>query len=358
MGYSLTGTVDQGYSGEGLTSTFRELKPGMVDAVFDGLAPLRWCLFAEPVNVCRGAQVELEAVLANEDVLLPGDYPVRIEVFGPGGGRVFVRETSFTVEKPENVPEPPFVLPVFCEKVRVDWAGGEYRLTATLLRGGAAAGREARFRVFDPADMPHPDCAVTLWGDDPGLAEWLRARGIACRGWSELGETGPALILAGAAPPAPGGAEAFGKLMTRVERGAAVVFLSPSVFADGEKASAWVPAADPGTFIHLPGGVYHKDDWAKPDPVFHGLPTGVLDYGTYREVVNTLVWTGSDTDADIIAGAIQAAPAYGAGTSLTRHRRGDGLFYINTLRIREVLESDPVAELLLRNLLMDAIRRL
>ena len=51
---------------------FRELKPGTMDALFDGWAPLRWCLFAEPVNVYRGTPVRLEAVLANEDVLAAG----------------------------------------------------------------------------------------------------------------------------------------------------------------------------------------------------------------------------------------------------------------------------------------------
>jgi hypothetical protein len=36
-----------------------------------GWAPLRWCLFAEPVHVYRESKVRLEAVLANEDVLPP-----------------------------------------------------------------------------------------------------------------------------------------------------------------------------------------------------------------------------------------------------------------------------------------------
>ena len=69
IGYSLTGTQDQGLSGEGLTTLFRELKPGTVDAMFDAWYPLRWCLFVEPVQVYRGRKAQLEAVLANEDML-------------------------------------------------------------------------------------------------------------------------------------------------------------------------------------------------------------------------------------------------------------------------------------------------
>lgn len=83
IGYSLTGTQDQGLTGEGLTTTFRELKPGTTDAMFEAFAPLRWCLFVEPVQVYRGGRVRFEAVLANEDQLRPDEYSARFQVFGP-----------------------------------------------------------------------------------------------------------------------------------------------------------------------------------------------------------------------------------------------------------------------------------
>ena len=59
VGYNLTGMNDHVSCGEGLTTTFRELKPGTVDAIFEGFAPLRLCLFAEPVNVYRGTRSPL-----------------------------------------------------------------------------------------------------------------------------------------------------------------------------------------------------------------------------------------------------------------------------------------------------------
>ena len=72
IGHSMTGTIDQGLSGEGLWTIFRELKPGTMDALAEGWAPLKWCLFAQPENVYCGAKVKLEAVLANEDALPAG----------------------------------------------------------------------------------------------------------------------------------------------------------------------------------------------------------------------------------------------------------------------------------------------
>ncbi|NQT14588.1 MAG: glycoside hydrolase family 2, partial [Planctomycetes bacterium] len=41
VGHSLTGAVDHVMCGEGLTTLFRELKPGTIDAMFDAWAPLR-----------------------------------------------------------------------------------------------------------------------------------------------------------------------------------------------------------------------------------------------------------------------------------------------------------------------------
>ncbi len=62
-----------------------EWKPATFDAVSDGWSPLRWCLFAEPLHGYAGREVTVEAVLANEDVLKPGEYPARFRVFGPSG---------------------------------------------------------------------------------------------------------------------------------------------------------------------------------------------------------------------------------------------------------------------------------
>jgi len=39
------------------------------------IGPLKWCLFAQPENVYRGAKVKHRGVLANEDAILPGIIP-------------------------------------------------------------------------------------------------------------------------------------------------------------------------------------------------------------------------------------------------------------------------------------------
>ena len=209
VGYSLTGTVDQGMSGEGLTTTFRELKPGTVDALFDGWAPLRWCLFVEPVHFYRGQTAHLEAVLANEDQLAAGEYPALFQVFGPNQAKVWEKRTKVTIAKPGGKSEPAFALPVLAEDVVLDGPAGQYRFVATFERGAAAAGGEVTFFVADRAQQPKVDADVVLWGKDPVLVKWLGDRGITMRP-NQPGEPKTReIILAGSRPPAPGGAEVF-----------------------------------------------------------------------------------------------------------------------------------------------------
>ena len=122
---------------EGVWTTFRELKPGTTDAIFDVWAPVRWCLFAEPLNVYRHAPVKLEAVLVNEDALKPGEYPVRLQVIGPNLTRVFDKTITVKIPDTQSGPEPPMVQAVFAEDITIDGPPGSYRFVATFeTRGG------------------------------------------------------------------------------------------------------------------------------------------------------------------------------------------------------------------------------
>ena len=346
VGHSLTGTVDQGWTGEGLTTTFRELKPGTVDALFDGLAPLRLCLFAEPPNVYRGSTVRLEAVLANEDALRPGEYPLRLQVVGPGSARAFDRTIAVTI--PDG--EPPFAIPLFAEDVAIEGAAGSYRFLASFERGAAATGGQASFRVFGPAQMPSVDGEVVLWGSDVGLQKWLTDRGIRTRPFDPARQPGREVILASTAPP-PGGAEPFRQLVRHVARGSTAVFLSPQVFRKGDHPVGWLPLPKKGTLTAVRGWLYLKDEWAKPHPIFDGLPTGLMDYAVYRDIIPDELLAGQDPPAEAVAGAFKTSQGYAAGLMLAAHTLGAGRFVLNTLRIRESLGRDPVAERLLRNLL-------
>ena len=351
VAHSLTGTVDQGMSGEGLFTTFRELKPGTTDALFEALAPLRLCLFAEPLNLYRGERVKLEAVLANEDALTPGEYPIRLQVVGPKMERIFDRVVTVTVPPHDTDQEPPLAAAIFLDEISVDGSAGKYRFLATMQRGGAPTGGVAAFFVADPAEMPPVDVEVVLWGEDPELVAWLADHGIRTGPFASEASAARQLILV-SSKAAPGGAEAWKTLVSQIARGSSVIFLSPDVFRRGDNPVGWLPLENKGSLAALMGWLYHKDEWAKCHPVFDGLPSGaMMDYTFYREIIPGMVFTGQDPPDRAIAGANNVSFDYSSGLMLAEYRLGAGRFFVNTLLIRERLPHDPLAERLLRNLL-------
>jgi hypothetical protein len=341
VGYSLTGMNDHVSCGEGLTTTFRELKPGTVDAMFEGFAPLRLCLFAEPVNVYRGARVRFEAALANEDALAPGEYPVRLLVVGPQNQRIFEKTVNVTITNAA-----PFALPIFAEDLPVDGPSGRYRFLASFERGGAATGGETEFYVADPAEMPAVKTEVALGSEDATLAKWLGDHGIRSRKLADGAPVAREVILVSKTPPA------FEELWKRVEQGATAVFLSPEVLKKGNESLGWLPLANKGSAPSFHGWLYLKDEWAKRHPIFDGLPSGgLMDYTFYREIIPDVVLVGQDAPIEAVAGAIKASQDYSSGLMVSVYQSGAGRFILSTLLIRENLGTSPVAERLLRNLL-------
>lgn len=352
VGHNVTGLIDHVMSGEGLTTAFREMKPGAMDAMYACWAPLRLCLFAEPVSIYRNGTIKLEAMLANEDALRPGDYPIRLEVFAPNGARTLERVVTLNIPEPDGVTEPPFALPVFSEQVSIDGVPGKYRFVASFEKGAAATGGETEFYVTDAAQMPPVDGTVTLWGDDLVLARWLEAQGIATRPFADAAGADHEVILVGATPPAGDRAESFEALNARIDRGATAIFLSPSVFAEKDHPAAWLPSSAKGSLASLNSWLYLMDAWGKHHPIFEGLPTGgLLDYVYYRELIRDLAFNFEVPPAEAVAGGIEAAVNYGSGLLISVHQQGAGRLILNTFLIRENLGSHPAAERLLRNML-------
>jgi hypothetical protein len=356
IGYSMTGTRDspESYS-EGVFTSFREHKPGTFDALADAFAPLRWCLFAEPGSVYRGQKIKLEAVIANEDVLKPGEYPARLQVLGPDD--VMVWERDITVKIPAQVgkTETPFVIPVFSEEVPIDGPSGKYRLTARLLKGAAASGENIEFYVTDPRDMPAVKSEIVLWGEDKELASWLAGHGIKTRPFASKTPATREVILVPALPGGAGDAKAWRELAGRIARGSTAVFLSPDVFNKDGNPVGWLPLATKGVLGAISEytfpQVYVRDEWAKKHPIFEGLPTGLMDYAFYREIIPDYRFAGQETPDEAVAGAFRTSAGYGSELMSAVHKFGSGRFILNALRVRQALGQDPAAERLLRNML-------
>ncbi len=362
--------VETGFCGSGATNAFRELKPGLIDAAYELAAPLRWSVFVEPVNVYRGTRVRVEAVLANEDLLQPGQYPVRLQVVGPKATRVW--ETTISIKVPPRGAgdEPPFAQAVFADDVLVDGPAGKYRFLVTMLQGGAPQGGETEFYVSDPAEMPAVTREVVLWGDDVDLGKWLAEHNVSSRPFVAEEPSRREVILASGQAPAPGGAAVFAELARRMARGSTVVFLDPSTLSDGQHATRWAPLKGKGLLapINWVGGYYRAEMWAKDHPIFEGLPCGgLLDPTYYREILPqhallkchtvSRAFTQDEVTVDLdqpdeaVSGANRLSANYASGLHVAVYRLGAGRFILNNLLVRENLGQVPAAERLLRNML-------
>lgn len=365
IGQGVSGAVDQGMSGEGLTTTFREPKPGAFDAVFDALAPLRWCLFVEPVNVYRGTEILLEAVLANEDALAPGEYAARLEIFNDR--KECILDRPITVQVPDNStrPEPPFAMPVFSERITADFPTGHYWFKARFLRGGAATGGKADFYVTDAADMPPVDTEVVLWGEDAELEKWLRGEKITVRRFDPQVSDRREVILVSEKSISLNGRKVFRDLAQRIGRGCVVIFLSPKVFhkhfdwaGHHPEPLGWLPLKSKGKVeLAYNPGIYRPDWWARAHPLFDGMPgEGLLDYTYYRELLPDLAYVGTDKPDVAVAASMNTSFDYWGGLTLAIYELGAGEFLLSTMRLRKHLGKVPSAERLLRNILRYAAR--
>lgn len=349
-GFSLTGMLDHAMSGEGLWTLWREWKPGMFDAVSDGWSPLRWCLFADHMHAYAGRDITVEAVLATEDALRPGQYPARFRIFGPSGT---VWEKSAVVNIPESMP---LAVPVIRETFLLDGPGGEYTFSALLERGGAPTGGALKFHVSSPTNRQTPGTALTLWGVGQKAEEWLVKLGMKCKPFGSGRGPENGIILVGL-PADAENASLWQSLKRRMAKGAVVLFLDAMLFKNNEKAMDWLPLKLKGRCDSVRDFLYHKESVANRHPVFEGLQgPGVMDMEYYGEVLSPEVFLDQETPHETICagfntGFILIPRGYGSSLLIAHHKTKEGTFFLNTLRILEHIDRHPSADRLLLNLI-------
>ena len=277
-------------------------------------------------------------------------------------------------------PEPPFVRQVFSEEIKIDGPSGRYRFLATFEHGAAAEGGDVEFFVGDAAEMPPVPHQVVLCGHDPELAAWCSTRGIRNNDALAPEQQERELILVSGTVPGDR-LTFFTNLARHMARGSAVVFLNPdclidatAIDAEGAKLPApsrgiglplrWAPLtpASRPTLATVHNWYFRTDQWAKPHPIFEGLPAGgLMDTTFYRDILSDRLLVVAEPPRESVCGAVQTSVVFWgersqfqepqAGLMLSIHQSHAGCFIVNTLRIRENLGTVPAAERLLRNAL-------
>ncbi len=355
-GYNLTGMLDHGYCGEGLWSFFREWKTGIVDVLRDGWAPLRWCLFVEPGHAFAGQPLRIEAVLANEDVLGPGEYPANFRLFGAEGP---VWEKQVTVRIPVPVPgeEGQLALTVLDEEISLEGqAAGRYVLSASLLRGGAPTGGRLAFRLSEPCPVLPENTDVVILGVGQETRTWLEAHGAILHGWNEPRYGRTDLILVGGLPDPESPDSGPESLWERAEAGSTVLVLSPDVWTDELNCGTRLPFQQKSESGKILNWLYHMECVALPHPYFDGLPgKGMLDGDVYGTLIPNRFLRGGKPPDEVAAVSFAIGypgpTGYDAGVLLAAYRHGAGRIVLNTFRILENLGKNPAADRMFFNLL-------
>ncbi len=228
-GYNVTGMLDHGMTGEGVWTFWREWKPGAAEGLSDGWAPLRWCLFVDPVHAYTGQKITVEAVLANEDVLAPGTYPVCLRIRGPEGV-VWEKRTSVTVPEVEPGQDGPMAIPVFRQQIRLMVPTGEYELGAYMEKGGAPSGGKKPFYITSQLDLPKINFAVETLAVEERAQMWLASHGVNCKAFGKANAKNRGVILVGSSYELSADGDLWKQLAQRMATGSCVIFLSPKAF--------------------------------------------------------------------------------------------------------------------------------
>jgi hypothetical protein len=346
--------LDHALTGEGVWRFWRDWKPGAFDAMCDGWAPVRWCLFAEPSHTYVDKPIAVEAVLANEDVVRPGEYDAEFQIWGPKGSE-WKKKTAISIPNVSSNQDGPFAVPVMKEEVVLRGPTGSYELIPHIAKGIAPPETSWRFYLTDPADFPQVSGTIAAWGLPSDVESWLRPRGIKTIPLNSLPAAERGLILVGNLPKEGGSAD-WKALAERMASGSTVAFLSPTVFQKEKNSTAWLPLAKKGKVYKFDDWLYHKECVAKQHRLFEGLQSNcLLDWFYYGPTLPAFVFNGQDTPTEVVAAAFAAGYStdggYASGILLGSYEFGAGRFVINSFSILENIGQHPVADRLLLNLI-------
>ncbi len=357
-GFNLTGMLDHALTGEGLWRFWRDWKPGSFDAVQNGWAPVRWCLFATPTHTYVGRPVQLEAVLANEDAVRPGEYPAEIRVWGPQGS-AWVRQATVSIPSPPVDGDGPLAVSVLKEEVTLEGPAGAYDLIPSVPHGMATPETSWRFHLSDPQAWPRITAEIRTWGLPPAVSSWLQARAIQSLPLEDASLHKRHIVLVGDVSNQTDSAATWKHLAELMAAGSIVVFLSPLAFRRDKDSAAMLPLAKKGRVYEFHDWLYHKECVAKEHALFNGLQSrGLLDWYYYGPTLPTILFDGQDTPEEVVAAAFATGYStpggYASGVLLGSYHFGRGRFLVNSFPILDHVDQHPVADRLLLNMIQYA----
>ena len=322
----------------------------------------------------RGRPFTVEAVLANEDVLGVGTYPVSFNILAKDGSAVYSDNFTFEITE-EDVKY--FSVPVYKKDITLDVPTGEYEVVFELMKGAGATDGNLKFYVTDASEIKASAKSVVGVALNDATKAFLEEKGVKVTDLASA--KAKSVILVGEIPKEER-EETWKKLTKKAQSGARIVVLSEYSLIKGEdldmedrcyylpvekKPVSW-PVAREATADWL----YHKEYLLKRNhPYFEGLPTGMMDLDYYTQIITGHVfdYINCEVAPDEAAGiAMSAGLPWGLskrdeiqenGVTIGTYSVGKGAITINTFRIEGMLDKNPAADRLLINIINEEARR-
>jgi hypothetical protein len=360
-GYNLTSLNDCWGTGEGVMDNFRDFKPGHEAVLREGWAPLRWSILLNQTNVYAGQPLHVRLSLADDHALAPGDYGAALSIAGKGGQIWKTRMTVHIV----GGSDAPLAYLLFDQDIPIPPnAAGGATIEASLDGRANAAASTLKFTVSRREDLPRLSGRITVCGLDPEARRLLEAQGAVLEEYSADRALDHEVIFVGNSFSTH--SADWRSLYTKIARGAAAVFLSPSVFAashSGRKdALSWLALSRRGVLVDEIEWLYHKDIVAKKGSAFAGLQTGLMTPEYYEMMIaHAPFFEGIELPDEADAVAIRdladgaAKYIYHDGLELGVYRHHAGCFTLCGLDVLGNI-GHPAADHLILNLASQAAK--
>lgn len=338
-GYSLTGLLDHGMCGEGIWSYWRRMKPEIYDALTDGWAPLRFCLFTKQ-HVYSGEEFEIEAVMANDGVLGIGTYTADFAIMGDCG----VLET-FTHEF--EIKDDSFAVPIMKRTVSLEVPTGKYYFVASLREGGAPMGLKIEFLVTNTNDIPKSSGKVYVEGLKESTVNFLNASGVET---AKFQDNTDGIVLVGEEI----NQDTIKSVVNAAEKGAKVLFVNSKYFGDKKDDVALLGLPSDIKIADYRDWLYHKECVITHNTIFQGLGNGLVDFMTFGQSFPHIAFEGDTVPDEIICPAFLTGyytikDAYAAMHCACGFNKGKGKLYLNCFDIENNIGKNPTADILLIN---------
>jgi hypothetical protein len=375
VGYILTAFEDQGWEMDGVFDIWRHPK-AVVHILAQLNAPRLAVLNTSRRTAYRGEAVAVELYLVDDTrwrrTLAPQTVAGTLTLEDATGSALLRRPMRGELHST--------IALLFADEMKVEGPTGVYTLRADISIAGRELETTHRLFIADPVDLVRPRGVTHIWEDtDAFLLPMLHQRGIAASPFNEEVGAGATIVIASFDQCSVSFARRYRNLLRLVaEQGCSAIFLNymviiPPLEQDRLATQQYHgalplehPLLTPGQYLPFKLELskaqtrfWSSSHFVRRHPAFESLSqVHVLNgYDEYCYVHPTHSMVGEQV-GEVIAGSFEAGgfgfEAVGVGnwgSDLLIVPYGEGKLVLTTYRLLENLGTDPVAEIILRNLL-------